>query len=53
MSSRKLQHLIPLAILVPYIGYVVSTTFEDHNEKKRINDEKRNADKQMNKSNNM
>lgn len=36
-----MQHLLPLSILVPYCAYVISTTFEDHNEQRAENDRKR------------
>jgi len=39
--SRKMQHLLPLAVLVPYCAYVISTTFSDHDDRRAENDRKR------------
>ena len=36
-----MQHLLPLAVLVPYCAYVISTTFSDHDDRRAENDRKR------------
>jgi len=36
-----MQHLIPLAVLVPYCAYVIGTSFADHHEQRAENDRRR------------
>ena len=43
--SRRMQHLVPLLILVPYCAYVMSDRFSDHHERRAENDAKKAADR--------
>lgn len=41
MKWKKLQHLVPLMVAVPYIAYVMNDRFFAHHERRKEIDEAR------------
>ena len=37
----RLFSLAPILIMVPYVGYVMSDRFDDHNQRRKVLDEER------------
>lgn len=39
--KSRLFSLAPILIMVPYVGYVMSDRFDDHNQRRKVLDEER------------